>query len=251
MISIRDAVMTDEAWSEEKWDDDLEHVPLSDVVDRSTASDVQRVDSRRPSWVKRIGLAFLGLVVLAAGYYAVSLAQVVMAGRSEITEPVDAIVVLGAAQYDGRPSPQLRARLDHALELWRQGLASTIMVTGGKLPDDRFTEAETSRAYLVERGVPESAIMLENEGRTTYESLAAAAPMLLDAGLPDVVLVSDSYHLKRSDLIADGLGLNGRGSAAPDSVVTGWTSLRRHLEEAAGVAVGRIIGFDRLSDITG
>ena len=182
-------------------------------------------------------------------YYVVSLVQVVQAGRSVSTEPVDAIVVLGAAQYDGRPSPQLEARLDHAFTLYDGGVAPVVMVTGGKLPEDSFTEAEASRRYLVDRGVPESAFMMENTGATTYESLESASVLLLDDGLDDVVLVSDPYHLKRSDLIADGLGLDARVSATPTSVVTGWTSVRRHLEEAAGVALGRLVGFDRLSDL--
>jgi len=93
--------------------------------------------------------------------------------------------------------------------------------------------------------------MMEDGGTTTYESLESASVILLNEGLDQVVLVSDSFHLKRSDLIADGLGLDASLAAAPDSVVTGWTSFRRHLEEAAGVALGRLVGFDRLSDLTG
>jgi uncharacterized SAM-binding protein YcdF (DUF218 family) len=135
--------------------------------------------------------------------------------------------------------------------LYDDGVAPVVMVTGGKLPADRFTEAEASRRYLVDRGVPESAILMENGGTTTYESLESASAILLDQGLQEVVLVSDPFHLKRSDLIADGMGLDASVSAAPDSVVTGWTSARRHLEEAAGVALGRLVGFDRLSELTG
>jgi len=232
-------------------DDELAYRPLDDLVDRSAAAEpepdpVQRWRRRpRPS---RIAVGVVGALVV---YYLVSLVQVVQAGRSDSAEPVDAIVVLGAAQYDGRPSPQLEARLDHAYTLYDEGVAPIVMVTGGKLPDDRFTEAEASRRYLVDRGVPESAIMMETTGATTYESLESASVVLLGQGLDDVVLVSDPFHLKRSDLIADGLGLDARVSATPTSVVTGWTSARRHLEEAAGVALGRLVGFDRLSDLTG
>ena len=111
--------------------------------------------------------------------------------------------MLGAAQYDGRPSPQLAARLDHALELYDEGVAPVVMVTGGNQPGDRFTEAEASANYLVDRGVPETAIMREDAGHTTYESLDAAADQLLDAGLDDVVLVTDPYHSLRSRLIAE------------------------------------------------
>ena len=97
------------------------------------------------------------------GYYLVSLYQVWSTGRSDQARPVDAIVVMGAAQYDGDPSPQLAARLDHVAELWPQGLAPLVVVTGGNQPGDRFTEAEASAAYLVERGVPADAIVLEGE----------------------------------------------------------------------------------------
>ena len=97
--------------------------------------------------------------------------------------PADAIVVLGAAQYDGRPSPQLAARLDHVVTLYEQGVAPVVVVTGGKQPNDRFTEAESSAQYLVDRGVPAEAIVMETSGRTTSESMAGTAD-LLDATRP-------------------------------------------------------------------
>jgi len=234
-------------------DDELVYRPLDDLVDRSEPADDDSDPAPLPWWRRppRASRIVVGVVAVLALYYVVSLVQVVQAGRSQSDEPVDAIVVLGAAQYDGRPSPQLEARLEHALALYDEGVASFVMVTGGKLPDDRFTEAEASRRYLVDRGVPDSAILMENAGTTTYESLESASVVLLGEGLDDVVLVSDPFHLKRSDLIADGMGLDARVSAAPESVVTGWTSARRHMEEAAGVALGRLVGFDRLSDLTG
>lgn len=183
-------------------------------------------------------------------YYAISLIQVVRAGRADDRDPVDVIVVLGAAQYDGRPSPQLEARLDHVLTLWKNGVAPMVMVTGGKQPDDRFTEAEASRRFLVDRGVPESAIMMENAGRTTYGSLKSATEILRTAGFDDVVLVSDPFHMKRSELIAEGFGVDAGVSATPTSVVTGWSSARRHAQEAAGIALGRLVGFEALSDLS-
>jgi len=232
-------------------DDELVYRPLDDLVDRSEAPEHSDETGPVVWWRRRPRASRIAVGVLAvlALYYVVSLVQVVQAGRTESSEPVDAIVVLGAAQYDGTPSPQLEARLDHVLTLYDEGVAEVVMVTGGKLPEDRFTEAEASRRYLVDRGVPDSAIMMENAGTTTYESLESASVLLLGEGFDEVVLVSDPFHLKRSDLIADGLGLDSHVAAAPDSVVTGWTSVRRHLEEAAGVALGRLVGFDRLSDL--
>ncbi len=231
--------------------DERTHEPMGDLVDRSSASEVDGASGRR--WRPRLSVrrVFASIVLALLLYFVVTLVQVVQTGREHSARPADAIVVLGAAQYDGTPSPQLAARLDHVLTLWDEGVAPVVMVTGGKLPDDRFTEAEASRGYLVERGVPETSIMMENNGRSTFESLEAAAGDLLAAGLDDVVLVSDPFHLKRSELIAESFGVEAHGSSTPTSVVGGWTSVRRHLEEAGGVSIGRIIGFDHLSDLTG
>lgn len=207
--------------------------------------------SRRWSWTKRLLVGVLAIVGVCLLYYLITLFQVMRAGRTNDPEPADAIVVLGAAQYDGRPSPQLAARLDHAVELWNRGVAPVVMVTGGNRPGDRFTEAEASENYLVDRGVPASAIMREDDGTTTFESLDAAARLLHEAGIDEVVLVTDPYHSLRSRLIAEEVGLDASTSPTPSSVVDGWSELRRDLYEAGGVAVGRVIGFDRLSDLTG
>jgi uncharacterized SAM-binding protein YcdF (DUF218 family) len=207
--------------------------------------------SRRWSWKKWLLACAGGVVAALFLYYVVTLFQVVRAGRENQPDSAEAIVVLGAAQYDGRPSPQLAARLDHALELYDEGVAPVVMVTGGNQPGDRFTEAEASADYLVDRGVPETAIMREDQGHTTYESLDVAADQLRDAGIDDVVLVTDPYHSLRSRLIAGEVGLDADLSPTPTSVVTGWSSFRRELEEAGGVAVGRVIGFERLSNLTG
>ncbi len=232
-------------------DDELTFDPLRDVVDRASAPSVEHVPIRwwnqGPSWNR----VLLGVVAALAVYFFVTLAQVVMAGRSDHREPVDAIVVLGAAQYDGRPSPQLAARLDHVVVLWEEGVAPLVVVTGGKLPADRFTEAEASQRYLIAQGVPESAIVAESDGTTTFESLDGVAPLLLARRMEEVVLVTDPYHAYRSQLIAREVGLDARLSPTQTSVVTGWTSARRHIEEAAGVALGRLVGFDRLSGLAG
>lgn len=193
------------------------------------------------------GVALAALVVL---YSFVSLWQVWSTGRSDQARPVDAIVVLGAAQYDGRPSPQLAARLDQVVRLWPQDLAPLVIVTGGNQPGDRFTEAEASANYLVDRGVPESAILLEDAGSTTYESLEDVAEILEARGLDSVLIVTDPYHALRSRLIAQEVGMVAYVSPTDTSVVTGVSSAKRQLGEAAGVAVGRIIGFERLSGLT-
>jgi uncharacterized SAM-binding protein YcdF (DUF218 family) len=202
---------------------------------------------RRWPWV----LLVAAVVVTALGaYYAVSFVQVWSVGRSDQARPVDAIVVMGAAQYDGTPSPQLAARLDHVVDLWGDGLAPLVIVTGGNQPGDRFTEAEASEAYLVDRGVPAQAVLLENSGSNSYESLESVADMMGSRGLGEVLIVTDPYHALRSRLIAEDVGMTAYVSPTPYSVVTGPSSLRRHASEAAGVALGRLIGFARLSGLT-
>jgi uncharacterized SAM-binding protein YcdF (DUF218 family) len=201
---------------------------------------------RRPRVLRRVLLGVGLVVVLLAGYFLVSLYQVWSTGRSDQARAVDAIVVMGAAQYDGEPSPQLAARLDHVVELWPQGVAPLVVVTGGNQPGDRFTEAESSANYLVERGVPADAIVQEGAGQSTYESLRATADLLRARGLEQVLIVTDPYHSLRSRLTAEDVGLTAYVSPTPTSVVTGGESFGRHLQEAAGVAVGRVFGFDRL-----
>jgi vancomycin permeability regulator SanA len=203
-----------------------------------------------PSFVGRRILRVCVIVVLIAlGYYLVSFWQVWSTGRSDQARPVDAVVVMGAAQYDGRPSPQLAARLDHAVDLWNAGLAPLVVVTGGNQEGDRFTEASASAAYLVERGVPADAIVLEDEGSSTYDSLERARALVGDS-VETVLIVTDPYHALRARLIGEEVGFRAAASPVPESVVTGATELRRELAEAAGVAVGRIIGFERLSGLT-
>ncbi|MDP4695447.1 MAG: YdcF family protein [Ilumatobacteraceae bacterium] len=196
-------------------------------------------------------LQSLGLIVLiAAVYFVVSLLQVWNTGRSADRQPVGAIVVLGAAQYDGRPSPQLQARLDHALELWNLNLASYIVVTGGKQEGDRFTEAAASRKFLESSGVASDLIFEENSGTTTYASLFAVSQVANQLGIDRVLIVSDPFHLLRAELIANEVGFSASSSATQSSVIRGGDAFRHNLQEAVGVAVGRIVGFRRVDSWT-
>ena len=196
-------------------------------------------------------LSIAVMVALLLGYYLITLWQVWSTGRSEQAQPVDAIVVMGAAQYDGRPSPQLAARLDHVVEIWPDGDAPLVVVTGGNQPGDRFTEAQASATYLIERGVPEGAILLENAGSDTIDSLDRVAAMLDELGLDTVLIVTDPYHALRSRMVAEEQGLTAYVSPTDTSVVTGTNSLTRHLKEAAMISVARMVGFSRLSGLIG
>ena len=191
--------------------------------------------TRRRRWWPRVLQVLAGVFAVVALYFLVTLWQVWSTGRSDEARTVDAIVVMGAAQYDGRPSPQLAARLDHVVELWPDGHAPLVVVTGGNQPGDRFTEAEASAAYLEEAGIPESAILQEGEGTSSYESLAGVESLLAERGLDTVLIVTDPYHALRSKLIAEEVGLTAYVSPTPTSVVTGTKTVERHLAEAAGV----------------
>ena len=177
-------------------------------------------------------LAALGVAGVAAAVYRQS--------RSSQFAAADAIVVMGAAQYNGNPSPVLRARLDTALDAYRRGLAPVVIVTGGSQPGDAFTEAGTSRDYLAARGLPLDAIFMEDEGRSTRESLRNAAVIARAEGLETVLIVSDGFHLFRSELIARDLGLDPVGGiAAQDSPIRkGSASERTYLlRETAAILV--------------
>lgn len=190
------------------------------------------------------------VVGIVVAYVAVCVGQVWLLGRTDQARPTQAIVVMGVAQYDGRPSPQLQARLDHVLTLWNAGIAPLVVTTGGNQPGDRFTEAEASRRYLVEAGVPEFAILFENEGSSTLDSLQRVDSLLNAQDITDVVVVTDAYHAARSRLVARSLGLQAHVSATPSSVVVGSESLRRHLQEGVGIALANFIGFERLERLT-
>ena len=190
----------------------------------------------------------LWCAVALALYVVVTFAQVVLAGRQQLTSSAEAIVVLGAAQYDGRPSPQLEGRLLTAIDLWNDGSAKYFIVSGGRQEGDRFTEAETSRNVALDSGVPDSNILFEDEGTTTWESLQGVAQIVQQYEISSVILVTDPYHAMRASMIAKRSGINVAGVApVQDSVVSGFSSLRRHLIETAGVAIGRVTGFQQIS----
>lgn len=131
--------------------------------------------------------------------------------------PAAAIVVLGAAQYNGRPSPVFRARLEHAVSLYHEGYAPLLVVTGGKAEGDRTTEGAAARQFAIEHDVPAEAILVEDQGRTTLESLQAVGQMLRERGATTALFVSDRAHMLRVLRIARDEGLVGYGSPTTTS----------------------------------
>ena len=197
----------------------------------------------RRKLVRRVVLAAVLLPVL---YFAVTFVQVWQTSRDDGARPAEAVIVLGAAQFDGRPSAVLRARLDHAADLYRRKIAPRVVVTGGKAEGDRFTEAAASANYLHTKGVPDEAILREATGRTSWQSLAASARFLQERGISDVVLVSDPFHAARIAGIADELGLDAATSPTRSSPIKGVSEFRHMVTETAQVGIARVIGFRRL-----
>lgn len=192
----------------------------------------------------KLAVVVLGLLVT---YFLANLVQVWRIGANDQKRAVDAIVVLGAAQYDGRPSPVLAARLEHVLALWNAGYSRHVVVTGGKQTADRFTEADTSATYLIKRGVPASAIWRETKGRTSWQSMQSVAAIAKANGVHTVLLVSDPYHMARLKGMADELGLDGFASATHTSPIKGLSAFHHMLQEAAGTSLARVIGYRHLA----
>jgi vancomycin permeability regulator SanA len=174
---------------------------------------------RRHPILSGVALVLLiGLIVLGSSAMTVwRAAHDDMASR---VERADLIIVLGAAQYDGTPSPVFQGRLDHAVLLYQQGRADSVMVVGGKAPGDTTTEAQAGRSYLVSQGVPAGSALAEPVGRSTYESLVGAAKYMNGHGMHSAFLVSDPWHNARITRMASDLGIQGYASATWTSAAT-------------------------------
>lgn len=165
--------------------------------------------ARAAAWAPRVVVGAVVVALLLVGGTAFRVWQL---GRVDERQPVDMIVVLGAAQYDGEPSPVFRARLQHALELYEEGVAPRIITVGGAAAGDAFTEAQAGEQWLVENGVPGQALLPVDEGRDTYESFEAVAGVAAQRGWETAVLVSDPWHSLRSRTMADDVGLEATTS---------------------------------------
>jgi uncharacterized SAM-binding protein YcdF (DUF218 family) len=179
--------------------------------------------------------------VLALGAYLASVARRIhLESTTDEAAPADLILVLGAAKYRGRPSPVYKARLDHAFELRRRGLAPRIMTTGGAGGDPVFTEGGVGRSYLISLGVPAEAIIVEQEGATTAQSIAAAAEIMRRMGLHSCIIVSDGYHIFRAKRMLAAQGFRVYGSPRPDSLTSGLRRWWLYLRQAMGYLLWRL-----------
>ena len=198
--------------------------------------------------ILRLVLRVLALFVAAVVvYFAVTAVQIWLTAQRSDPHQAQAIVVMGAAQYNGTPSPDLKSRLDQAYALWQRHLAPVVVVTGSNQPGDQYTEASTGARYLEQRSppVPASSIC-QVGGSDSWANLSDAAAALKGQGRSDVLVVTDGFHEKRSLSIAAAVGLDASPVPASHSPIAGWSAVPYYLKETVAVAAGRIIGFNHL-----
>lgn len=184
-------------------------------------------------------------IISVAGIWLVSLGLVLLAGALPRERPADAIVVLGAAQYNGRPSPVLKARLDHALELHRRQLAPRLIFTGGVGTGDTLSEAEVSRRYAIAGGVSDTQILVERHGATSAQSVRAAADLMHAHGMQTALVVSDSYHMLRLELLMRRAGVTPYRTPAANAPIdraTRQTRMRYVLRESVLFPATAVLG---------
>ena len=186
---------------------------------------------------------WLLLLVLAAWICVVvgrTVGEIERQAKLDEARAADVIVALGAAEYNGRPSPVLRARLNHALELWRAGYAPLIMTTGGAGGDPRYTEGIVGRDYLVQQGVPSEQIIVEEESESTVQTLIAAGEIMRRMGLKSAILVSDGYHIFRAKRILEQAGMTVYGSPRRGEQEPTWRGHWLALRQACGYLLWRV-----------
>ena len=201
----------------------------------ATSNQVPAVDGPRRSrrW-KLLLIPLLTLAGLSAAYFATVYYQVWRQAQVDEAQPADAIVVLGAAQYLGRPSPVLKERLDHALELYRRRLAPRIITTGGHGKGSKFAEGEVGQDYLRQQGVPAEAVIADSRGRSTVESAEAVAEIMKQKRLASCIVVSDGYHIHRIKSMLEAGGLVVYGSPRSRGSDSTWARSKYYAREALG-----------------
>jgi uncharacterized SAM-binding protein YcdF (DUF218 family) len=205
--------------------------------------------------MKRVAQLLALVLCVGSLYVGLTVFEVWRVGRTQSTTQVDAIVVMGAAQYDGVPSPLLKARLMRAFELWEQKVAPRIVLTGGNKPGDRFTEASASAIFLRQQGVPQEDLLQESLSHSTYEALRNVRNLVATdsnfAGIKRIVIVTDPYHELRSRLTAREMNFETTTSPSSNSPIAGNSAFKKYVKEGAGIALARVIGFGNLWKITG
>jgi len=189
---------------------------------------------------KLVGSGLAITVVLLAIYLGKIVSEIYRQSNVDEARPADVILILGAAEYRGKPSPTLKARLDHGLWLYYKQMAPRIMTTGGAGGDPMYTEGDVGRAYLVERGIPSEAIIVEDEGATTVQSTASAAEIMRRMGLKSCIVVSDGYHIFRVKKMLEFSGLDVYGSPRPSVPKGTWRENWLYVKQSFGYLLWQI-----------
>jgi uncharacterized SAM-binding protein YcdF (DUF218 family) len=187
-----------------------------------------------------IAIAALTGALLGAGFLLSLTGRIERQSTIDEARPADIIVVLGAAEYNGRPSPVLRARLDHALDLYRRRMSKLILTTGGAGGDPQYTEGEVGRDYLVARGVPSESIVLESDAASTVATVLAVAEIMRRMNLKSAILVSDGYHIFRAKRILENEGMTVYGAPRPSKPRSNWRGRWLYLRQAFGYLLWRV-----------
>ncbi len=188
---------------------------------------------------RAVWAAMITAVAVSAGLIAYVSVRIERQSTRDEARRADVILVLGAAEYRGRPSQVLRARLDHALELYQRKLAPLVLTTGGAGGDPVFTEGGVGRSYLIGHGVPAEAIIVETEGETTVESTAMAGEIMRRMGLRSVIVVSDGYHIYRVKRMLQFRGLSVYGSPRKERTPEGMREDWNYVKQAIGYLLWR------------
>jgi uncharacterized SAM-binding protein YcdF (DUF218 family) len=188
-------------------------------------------------WI--LGIALIVVLVVVSLQVADVSRQIQRESLIDEAQPADAIMVLGAAEYRGKPSPVLEARLNHALFLYLKGLAPRVITTGGAGGDPVFTEGSVGRAYLTTHGVPPEAIVVEREGESTAQSVAAVVEIMRRMNLKSAIVVSDGYHIFRVKKMLESSGLKVYGSPRPSIPPGEWRARWQDLRQAIGYLLWR------------
>jgi len=190
---------------------------------------------------RAIAILSLLLIALLLGYLFHVAKEIERQSTIDEAQTADVIVVLGAAEYRGKPSPVLQARLNHALVLYLKHLAPYVLTTGGAGGDPQFTEGEVGRAYLAQHGVPSEAIIAEPEGSTTAQSLDAAAETMHRMNLHSCIVVSDGYHIYRVKRLLEAQNIKVYGSPRPTAVSLSPKQLRwLYFKQAVGFVLWQV-----------
>jgi uncharacterized SAM-binding protein YcdF (DUF218 family) len=191
-------------------------------------------------WIPR-KILLTALVLLFAWLIFLALEIAHYANQTITTTPADAAIVLGAGVINDQPSPVLRERINHALNLYRAGAVNYFIFTGGIGQGDRLTESEVARAYALEQGIPTDRILIETASQITYENLLEARKITLEMGFDRVLIVSDPLHMRRAMTMAEDLGLNAAPSPTPTSAYVSWQRKAKFLVREVFFYAGYLI----------